>query len=65
MTPHKKFKLTSLLPVIDTYGYGISPQLGLVGICCMLTGMYFMAFGFRCFRATLALTGFIIFGKQL
>jgi hypothetical protein len=47
----------------DTYGYGISPQLGLVGIVCILTGLYFMAFGFRCFRATLALTGFVIFGK--
>lgn len=44
-----------------TYGYGISPQLGLIGIVCILTGLYFMAFGFRCFRATLALTGFVIF----
>jgi len=55
--------LTNPFILPDTYGWGITPQLGLVGIVCILTGLYFMAFGFRCFRATLALTGFVIFGK--
>ncbi|KAL1936264.1 hypothetical protein VTP01DRAFT_398 [Rhizomucor pusillus] len=44
-----------------TYGYGISVAQGFTGIVCILIGVYFMLFGYRFFRPTLALTGFVFF----
>jgi hypothetical protein len=53
-----------LLFMVDTYGYGISVAQAFTGIVCMLIGIYFMAFGFHFFRPTMALTGFVFFGKK-
>lgn len=47
----------------DTYGYGISVAQGFTGITCIIIGLYFMVFGFRFFRPTLGLVGFVFFGK--
>jgi hypothetical protein len=49
---------------IDTYGYRISVAQAFTGIICMIIGIYFMVFGFHFFRPTLALTGFVFFGKN-
>ncbi|KAG2179010.1 hypothetical protein INT43_001859 [Umbelopsis isabellina] len=45
-----------------TYGYGVTPALGVMGGMLMLIGLHFMTFGFRVFRGTLALVGFTVFG---
>jgi len=47
----------------DTYGDSISPAQGFAGIVCILVGLYFQILGFRFFRPTLALVGFVFFGK--
>lgn len=52
---------TVFYPYLDTYGYGISVAQGFTGIVCILIGVYFMLFGYRFFRPTLALTGFVFF----
>ncbi|CDS03828.1 hypothetical protein LRAMOSA06783 [Lichtheimia ramosa] len=44
-----------------TYGYGISVAQGFTGITCIIIGLYFMVFGFRFFRPTLGLVGFVFF----
>lgn len=46
----------------DTYGYGITPALGVMGGLLMLIGLHLMSFGFRIFRGTLAIVGFTVFG---
>lgn len=45
-----------------TYGYGITPALGVMGGLLMLIGLHLMSFGFRIFRGTLAIVGFTVFG---
>jgi hypothetical protein len=47
----------------DTYGYGVTPALGVMGGMLILIGLHFMTFGFRVFRGTLALVGFTVFGE--
>ncbi|KAI8388165.1 uncharacterized protein BYT42DRAFT_642429 [Radiomyces spectabilis] len=47
-----------------TYGHGISVAQGFTGIVCVLIGIYFILFGFRFFRPTLALTGFVFFATM-
>lgn len=47
----------------DTYGYGVTPALGVMGGMLMLIGLYLMTFGFRIFRGTLGLVGFTVFGN--
>ncbi|KAI7850036.1 hypothetical protein BDC45DRAFT_539576 [Circinella umbellata] len=44
-----------------TYGYGISVAQGFTGITCIIIGLYFMVFGYRYFRSTLGLVGFVFF----
>ncbi|KAM3582049.1 hypothetical protein VKS41_005482 [Umbelopsis sp. WA50703] len=46
----------------NTYGYGVTPALGVMGGMLILIGLHFMTFGFRVFRGTLALVGFTVFG---
>ncbi|ORX50516.1 hypothetical protein DM01DRAFT_1308229 [Hesseltinella vesiculosa] len=47
-----------------TYGYGISVAQAFTGIVCILIGIYFMVFGYRSFRLTLAFTGFVFFATM-
>lgn len=49
---------------LDTYGDGISPAQGFVGTLCMIIGLYFLILAFRFFRPTMALVGFIFFGRR-
>ncbi|KAI9484799.1 hypothetical protein BDB00DRAFT_878418 [Zychaea mexicana] len=44
-----------------TYGYGITVAQGFTGITCIIIGLYFMIFGYRYFRPTLGLVGFVFF----
>ncbi|KAI8142446.1 hypothetical protein BJV82DRAFT_614930 [Fennellomyces sp. T-0311] len=47
----------------DVYGGdGVTPQMGVVGAILIVLGIYLMVFGYRCFRPTLAVSGFITFG---
>ncbi|KAI9358391.1 hypothetical protein BD770DRAFT_343737 [Pilaira anomala] len=47
----------------DIYGgIGITPQNGVVGALLIVLGLYLMVFGFRSFRITLAVCGFLSFG---
>lgn len=46
----------------DTYGYGVTPALGVMGGLLMLIGLHLMSLGFRVFRGTLAIVGFTVFG---
>ncbi|KAI9272963.1 hypothetical protein BDA99DRAFT_499644 [Phascolomyces articulosus] len=48
-----------------TYGYGISVAQGFTGITCILIGLYFMIFGYRYFRPTLGLVGFVFFALMV
>ncbi|CAO0797414.1 unnamed protein product [Mucor circinelloides] len=47
-----------------TYGDSISPAQGFAGIVCILVGLYFQILGFRFFRPTLALVGFVFFATM-
>ncbi|PHZ13763.1 uncharacterized protein RHIMIDRAFT_291410 [Rhizopus microsporus ATCC 52813] len=47
-----------------TYGDGISPAQGFVGTLCIVVGFYFFILGFRFFRPTMALVGFIFFATM-
>ncbi|GAN08640.1 hypothetical protein MAM1_0216c08155 [Mucor ambiguus] len=47
----------------DIYGgIGITPQNGVAGAFLIVLGLYLMVFGFRSFRITLAVCGFLTFG---
>ncbi|CAO3625500.1 unnamed protein product [Mucor hiemalis] len=47
----------------DIYGgSGITPQNGVAGAILIVLGLYLMVFGFRSFRLTLAVCGFLTFG---
>jgi hypothetical protein len=50
---------------VDTYGYGVTPALGVIGGMLMLIGLHLMSFGFRIFRGTLGLVGFTVFGTYV
>jgi hypothetical protein len=43
-------------------GSGITPQNGIAGAFLIVLGLYLMVFGFRSFRMTLGVCGFITFG---
>ncbi|RCI01847.1 hypothetical protein CU098_012008, partial [Rhizopus stolonifer] len=47
-----------------TYGDGISPAQGFVGTLCVIVGLYFAIFGYRFFRPTLGLIGFVFFATM-
>lgn len=52
--------------VEDIYGAGyVTPQMGVAGAFLIVLGVYLMIFGFRGFRPTLAVSGFLTFGKNL
>lgn len=52
--------------VEDIYGAGyVTPQMGVAGAFLIILGVYLMIFGFRGFRPTLAVSGFLTFGKIL
>lgn len=57
------FFLIFFFLTLDTYGDGISPAQGFVGTLCMIIGLYFLILAFRFFRPTMALVGFIFFGR--
>ncbi|KAI9491048.1 hypothetical protein BDB00DRAFT_834981 [Zychaea mexicana] len=40
----------------------VTPQMGVAGAVLIVLGLYLMVFGFRCFRPTLAVAGFLTFG---
>ncbi|KAI9267973.1 hypothetical protein BDA99DRAFT_504536 [Phascolomyces articulosus] len=47
----------------DIYGEDwVTPQMGVAGAILIILGIYLMVFGFRCFRPTLAVAGFLTFG---
>ncbi|CDH51239.1 hypothetical protein RO3G_10694 [Lichtheimia corymbifera JMRC:FSU:9682] len=47
----------------DIYGAGyVTPQMGVAGAFLIVLGVYLMIFGFRGFRPTLAVSGFLTFG---
>ncbi|KAI8142445.1 hypothetical protein BJV82DRAFT_714040 [Fennellomyces sp. T-0311] len=47
----------------DIYGaQTVTPQMGVAGAVLILLGCYLMVFGYRCFRPTLAVSGFLTFG---
>lgn len=47
----------------DIYGAGyVTPQMGVAGAILIVLGVYLMIFGFRGFRPTLAVSGFLTFG---
>lgn len=51
--------------VEDIYGAGyVTPQMGVAGAILIVLGVYLMIFGFRGFRPTLAVSGFLTFGKD-
>lgn len=41
----------------------ITSQMGVAGAILIILGIYLIVFGFRAFRPTMAVSGFIIFGK--
>ncbi|KAI8070585.1 uncharacterized protein B0P05DRAFT_442460, partial [Gilbertella persicaria] len=45
-------------------GDGISPAQGFVGTLCVIVGLYFAIFGYRFFRPTLGLIGFVFFATM-
>ncbi|KAL0074082.1 hypothetical protein F4703DRAFT_1936074 [Phycomyces blakesleeanus] len=47
-----------------TYGYGVSAAQGFTGTVLMLLGIYFLLFGYRFFRSTLGLVGFVFFAAM-
>ncbi|KAI8082008.1 uncharacterized protein B0P05DRAFT_468413 [Gilbertella persicaria] len=49
-------------PEVIYGGNGITPQNGVVGAILIVLGLYLMVFGFRSFRITLAVCGFLTFG---
>ncbi|KAI9472204.1 MAG: hypothetical protein EXX96DRAFT_583255 [Benjaminiella poitrasii] len=49
-------------PVVIYGGRGITPQNGVAGAILIVLGLYLMIFGFRSFRITLAVCGFLTFG---
>ncbi|OBZ88742.1 hypothetical protein A0J61_03204 [Choanephora cucurbitarum] len=49
-------------PKIIYGGEGITPQNGVAGAILIILGLYLMVFGFRSFRITLAVCGFLTFG---
>ena len=55
------FSFSHLLEIIYG-GEGITPQNGVVGAVLIILGLYLMVFGFRSFRITLAVCGFLTFG---
>ncbi|KAG2218714.1 hypothetical protein INT45_002422 [Circinella minor] len=47
----------------DIYGADwVTPQMGVAGAILIILGIYLMVFGFRCFRPTLSVAGFLTFG---
>jgi hypothetical protein len=59
---HYFFFHTKKSIILDTYGDSVSPAQGFAGIVCILAGLYFQILGFRFFRPTLGLVGFVFFG---
>lgn len=58
--------LHNCLYIEDIYGAGyVTPQMGVAGAFLIVLGVYLMIFGFRGFRPTLAVSGFLTFGKNL
>ncbi|KAI8059837.1 hypothetical protein BDF21DRAFT_370083 [Thamnidium elegans] len=47
-----------------TYGDSISPAQGFAGIVCIIFGLYFSILGYRFFRPTLGLVGFVFFATM-
>ncbi|CAO3651716.1 unnamed protein product [Mucor hiemalis] len=47
-----------------TYGDSISPAQGFAGVVCIIVGLYFSILGFRFFRPTLGLVGFVFFATM-
>ena len=43
----------------------VTAQMGVAGAVLILLGVYLMIFGYRCFRPTLAVSGFLTFGMGL
>jgi hypothetical protein len=41
----------------------VNVQMGITGSILILCGLQLMIFGFRCFRTTLAIVGFLMLGK--
>ncbi|KAI7904094.1 uncharacterized protein BX663DRAFT_432763 [Cokeromyces recurvatus] len=49
-------------PAVIYGGRGITPENGVVGAILIVLGLYLIIFGFRSFRITLAVCGFLTFG---